>query len=100
MLDTDRRLSWLTKVMVGLVAFYLVAPTLIVIPLSFTDRASFDFPPKSWSLRYYQAFLTTPEWRDALFTSLKLGVAVMLLATVPSTVASSITATPSLSEVQ
>lgn len=88
MLDTDRRLSWFTKVMVGLVAFYLVAPTLIVIPLSFTDRASFDFPPKSWSLRYYQAFLTTPEWRDALFTSLKLGVAVMLLATVLGTAAS------------
>ena len=44
MLDSDRRLSWFTKVMVGLVAFYLVTPTLIVIPLSFTNRASFDFP--------------------------------------------------------
>lgn len=88
MLDSDRRLSWFTKVMVALVAFYLVIPTLIVIPLSFTNRASFDFPPKGWSLRYYQDFLTAPEWRDALFTSLRLGVAVMLLATVLGTAAS------------
>lgn len=88
MLETDRRLSWFTKVMVLLVGFYLITPTLIVIPLSFTDRASFDFPPKGWSLHYYQDFLTNPVWRDALFTSLKLGVAVMLLATVLGTAAS------------
>lgn len=82
MLDTDRRLSWFTKVMVVLVGVYLVIPTLIVVPLSFTDRASFAFPPQGWSLKYYRSFLTEPVWRDALLTSLKLGVAVMVLATV------------------
>lgn len=82
MLDTDRRLSWFTKVMVVLVGVYLVIPTLIVIPLSFTDRASFAFPPQGWSLRYYRTFLTEPVWRDALLTSVKLGLAVMVLATV------------------
>ncbi|AXG14530.1 ABC transporter permease [Intrasporangium calvum] len=82
MLDTDRRLSWFTKVMVVLVGVYLVIPTLIVIPLSFTDRASFAFPPRGWSLDYYRTFLTEPVWRDALLTSVKLGLAVMVLATV------------------
>lgn len=81
MLDTDRRLSWFTKVMVVLVGVYLVIPTMIVIPLSFTDRASFAFPPQGWSLRYYKTFLTEPVWRDALLTSVKLGVVVMVLAT-------------------
>lgn len=82
MLDTDRRLSWFTKVMVVFVGVYLVIPTLIVIPLSFTDRASFAFPPQGWSLRYYRTFLTEPVWRDALLTSVKLGLVVMVLATV------------------
>jgi putative spermidine/putrescine transport system permease protein len=82
MLDTDRRLSWFTRVMVVVVGVYLVIPTLIVIPLSFTDRASFAFPPKGWSLHYYQTFLTEPVWRDALLTSVKLALAVMALATV------------------
>jgi putative spermidine/putrescine transport system permease protein len=82
MLDTDRRLSWLSRVLVVVVGVYLVIPTLIVIPLSFTDRPSFAFPPRGWSLRYYQSFLTEPVWRDALLTSVKLGLAVMVLATV------------------
>lgn len=81
MFDTDSRLSWSTKVMVFVVAVYLVIPTLIVIPLSFTDRASFVFPPQGWSLDYYKAFLTEPVWRDALVTSVKLALAVMVLAT-------------------
>ena len=81
MLDTDRRLSWFTKVMVVIVGVYLVIPTLVVIPLSFTDRASFAFPPQGWSLKYYRTFLTEPVWRDALLTSVKLGLAVMVLAT-------------------
>ncbi len=88
MLDTERRLPWYTKVMVAIVGFYLVVPTLIVIPLSFTDRASFAFPPKGWSLDYYRNFLEDPEWRDALFTSVKLGLAVMVLATLLGTAAS------------
>ena len=82
MLDTEGRLSWFTKIMVALVALYLVIPTLIVVPLSFTDRASFVFPPQGWSLQYYEAFLTEPVWRDALLASAKLAVAVMVLATV------------------
>ncbi len=81
MLDAGDRLSWFTKIMVAIVAVYLVIPTLIVIPLSFTDRASFVFPPQGWSLDYYKTFLTEPVWRDALLASVKLALAVMVLAT-------------------
>ena len=81
MLETGSRLSWFTRIMVAVVAVYLVIPTLIVIPLSFTDRASFAFPPQGWSLNYYKIFLTEPVWRDALLASVKLALAVMVLAT-------------------
>lgn len=82
MFDSGRGISPALRVVVVVVGAYLVAPTLIVLPLSFTDRPSFVFPPKGWSLQYYEDFFTQAVWRDALLTSLKLGVSVAVLATV------------------
>jgi putative spermidine/putrescine transport system permease protein len=65
-----------------LVALWLIAPTLVVIPLSFTGKASFVFPPESWSLRWYESFITNPAWTSALMNSLLIGLLVALLATV------------------
>ena len=45
---------WLT-VVGGLVLFFLMAPTLIVIPMSFSASAYLEFPPTEWSLRWYDA---------------------------------------------
>jgi putative spermidine/putrescine transport system permease protein len=75
------------RVLAILVAGYLVLPSLIVVPLSFTDRPSFAFPPRGWSLRYYETFLTDPRWRDALLTSAALAVVVTVVATVLGTAA-------------
>ncbi|MHA3684083.1 ABC transporter permease [Leucobacter sp. HY1908] len=65
-----------------IVALWLIAPTLVVIPLSFTGKASFVFPPESWSLRWYESFFTNPAWTAALSNSLLIGLLVALLATV------------------
>lgn len=65
-----------------IVAIWLVAPTLIVIPLSFTDKPSLVFPPTGWSLRWYESFFTNPQWQSALVNSLLLGVLVAALATI------------------
>ncbi|PIJ03012.1 polyamine ABC transporter permease [Leucobacter sp. OLIS6] len=65
-----------------LVAVWLIAPTLVVIPLSFTGKASFVFPPESWSLRWYESFFSNPAWTSALGNSLLIGLLVALLATV------------------
>ncbi|KWX24655.1 polyamine ABC transporter permease [Mycolicibacterium wolinskyi] len=70
-----------------LVGLLLVAPTLIVIPLSFTDRRSFMFPNEGWSLRWYERFFSDQRWLGALGTSLTIGVATALLATVVGTLA-------------
>ncbi|MEB4615327.1 ABC transporter permease [Leucobacter sp. M11] len=69
-------------VVAALVSIWLVAPSLIVIPLSFTDKASLVFPPTGWSLRWYESFLTNPQWTAALGNSLLIAVLVAALATV------------------
>ncbi|MBC9943672.1 ABC transporter permease [Leucobacter sp. cx-328] len=64
-----------------LVALWLIAPTLVVIPLSFTGKASFVFPPETWSLRWYESFFTNKQWTTALGNSLLIGLLVAFVAT-------------------
>src|SRR5690606_3263082 len=71
-----RRL-WLYA-LVGLVLAFLVLPTLIVVPMSFSDGNFLRFPPEQFSLRWYQAYVTSPVWLDA--TRISVSVAVMTAA--------------------
>ena len=66
---------------------FLVVPTLIVIPMSFSESQYLEFPPKDWSLRWYRHYLGAPEWISATVTSLQAGVLTMLLATPLGTMA-------------
>ncbi|HEX2316385.1 MAG TPA: ABC transporter permease [Thermomonospora sp.] len=71
----------------GLVGVWLVAPVLIVVPLSFTDKPSLVFPPTGWSTRWYENFFGDPRWTDAFVNSIKVGLLVTLTATVLGTLA-------------
>lgn len=82
-----RRSSWGLKVWCALVAVWLAAPALIIIPLGFSSAQSFRFPPQGWSLRWYQRFFTDPTWVDALIRSLQVAVIVMMVATLLGTAA-------------
>lgn len=69
-----------------LVALWLTLPTLVVIPLSFTDRSSFNFPPDGWSLQWYRRLLDRDAgWIDAMVTSIRIGLLSALVATVLGT---------------
>jgi putative spermidine/putrescine transport system permease protein len=56
---------------------FLLAPTLVVIPLSFAVNGSTDFLPQHFSLDLYRQFLESSEWVSALLRS----VAVAAMAT-------------------
>lgn len=71
---------WL-YIFAGVVMLLLVAPTLIVIPMSFSDSQYLEFPPETWSLRWYRNYFGSPEWMQATATSLKAAVLTMLVAT-------------------
>ena len=71
---------WL-YVLAVIIMVLLVTPTLIVIPMSFSDSQYLEFPPRVWSLRWYEHYVTSPEWMRATWTSLKAAFLTMLVAT-------------------
>ncbi len=77
---THRDRLWL-YVLGALVMFFLIAPSLIVIPMSFSDSVYLEFPPRVWSVRWYENYFFSVEWRDATVVSLKVASLTMLLAT-------------------
>lgn len=64
-----------------------MAPTLIIIPMSFADQKSLVFPPTGISLKWYQNFFTNPQWFDSFVVSLKLAVIMAIVAMVIGTMA-------------
>jgi putative spermidine/putrescine transport system permease protein len=83
MLDAyqDRRgakvLLWIVS---ALVLLFLILPTLIVVPISFSASNLLEFPPRTWSLRWYEAFFTSSAWMAALRTSAALGTLTAVIA--------------------
>ncbi len=65
---------------VAAVLIYLIAPILIVIPLSFSAANYLEFPPTELSLRWYQHFFDQPSWVRATLFSLRVGVLATVLA--------------------
>jgi putative spermidine/putrescine transport system permease protein len=59
-----------------LIGAWLTAPTLVVIPMSFTEVKSLAFPPQGFTTQWYSNFFTDPLWHDALITSLKVAALV------------------------
>lgn len=61
---------------------FLMAPSLIVVPISFGSRGEMQFPPQEWSLTLYRQFFQDPSWWGSLTQSLLIAVCVMVLTTV------------------
>src|SRR5215471_19718055 len=71
----------------ALVLLFLVAPILIIVPLSFSAGSFFHYPLPGFSLRWYQDFFTSSFWLPALKNSLIVGISATLIATVLGTLA-------------
>ncbi|MBA1142709.1 ABC transporter permease [Mesorhizobium neociceri] len=65
----------------ALVLLFLIVPSLIIVPMSFSGSTLLQFPPESWSLRWYEAYFQSVEWRDATIVSLKAAVLTTMVAT-------------------
>ncbi|MCH9675821.1 MAG: ABC transporter permease [Gammaproteobacteria bacterium] len=77
---THRDRLWL-YLLAALIMLLLVIPTLIVMPMSFSDSQYLEFPPSKWSFRWYSEYLESSKWMRATVTSLQVGVLTMLVAT-------------------
>lgn len=70
---------------VALLFAFLMLPLAVVVAVSFTPGAFFVLPSGQLSLRWYAEVLQRPEWRQAAWTSLVVGLSAMALATVLGT---------------
>ena len=79
----DRGLS----VLVCAVALFLVLPTFIVVPMSFSGAEQLSFPPSGFSMRWYVNYVSDPQWRLATLNTLLVALGATVLATCLGTLA-------------
>ncbi|QIE45311.1 ABC transporter permease subunit [Pseudohalocynthiibacter aestuariivivens] len=60
---------------------FLSLPLVIIIVLAFSDSPFLKFPPTGFSLRWFENFLNRPDWINAAWTSLRVGLMTMVVAT-------------------
>ncbi len=82
------------RVICGLILFYLIAPILVIIPLSFNAQDFFTFTPEmlrldpaGYSLKHYEDFFTNIDWQVPLWNSLKIAPVATLIAVALGTLA-------------
>ncbi|TAV40879.1 ABC transporter permease [Rhizobium leguminosarum] len=73
--------------LIGAILFFLVLPTLLVIPISLNDSSYIELPPKGLTLRWYSDFLSDPDWRAATIFSLQIALATTAASTAIGTLA-------------
>lgn len=71
----------------ALVVVFLIVPVLVVVPISFSSSQYLEFPPRGFSLQWYQRFLDSVEWTGALWVSVQAGIPATVLAGVLGTAA-------------
>ena len=71
---------WL-YILAFVIMLILIVPTVIVVPMSFSDSQYLEFPPENWSLRWYEEYFKSSKWISCTVTSFHVGVLTMLVAT-------------------
>jgi mannopine transport system permease protein len=77
----------LLAAVVGAVLFFLILPTLIVIPMSVGAAPYIEFPPTGLTLRWYVEYLNDPDWIAATLFSVRVALATTVSATLVGTLA-------------
>ena len=77
----------------GLIFFFLIAPLIVIIPLSFNAVPFFTFTPEmlsldpaGYSLQWYEDFFTNDNWHGAVKNSFIIAVFATLIATTLGTI--------------
>lgn len=72
--------GWATVAAAVLVAAFLIAPIVIVFPMSLGSSPFLSFPPDSYSLVWYENFFSTSKWMAALTRSLQIAALVVVIS--------------------
>ncbi len=82
-----RGTSWPFTLLTGAILVFLLLPSVLVVPMSFSATSYLRFPPAGFSLRWYRAFFDDPEWISASLFSLEIAAMTTLAAAVIGTMA-------------
>ena len=81
------------RTMCGLIFFFLIAPLLVIVPLSFNAVPFFTFTPEmmsldpsGYSLKWYEDFFTNLNWHGAVKNSFIIAIFATLIATTLGTI--------------
>jgi putative spermidine/putrescine transport system permease protein len=90
----ERTWYYTFRVICGLIFFFLLAPILVMIPLSFNAQPYFTFSremltlnPDGYSLRWYRELFNSQSWMQSIRNSVFIGLAATVLATSLGTLA-------------
>src|SRR5213596_3576333 len=72
----------LALILALLTGLFLLAPILVVVPMSFSTAISFEFPPPGYWTGYYREYFSNYAWLDATANSFIIASASMLLTLV------------------
>ncbi|MCC5991621.1 MAG: ABC transporter permease [Rhodobacteraceae bacterium] len=90
----DKIWHYTFRVICFAIFFFLLAPILIMIPLSFNAQPFFTFTremltlnPEGYSLRWYQDFFSSDSWMRSIRNSFVIGIAATIVSTTLGTLA-------------
>ncbi len=90
----DKIWHYTFRVICFTIFFFLLAPILIMIPLSFNAQPFFTFTremltlnPEGYSLRWYRDFLDSDSWMRSIRNSFSIGIAATIVSTTLGTLA-------------
>ena len=82
------------RIICGLILFFLIAPIVVLIPLSFNAEPYFTFShgmltfdPAAFSTRWYQDIINNPQWIHSIKNSIIIGFFATIFATFFGTLA-------------
>ena len=77
-----------TALLGGPFFIFLVIPTILAVPMSFTESRYLAFPPKGFSLQWHHQFFTDNKWIEPTIFSLKLASITTVVSLIIGTMAS------------
>lgn len=84
MVTSRERLWWLDG-LVTLIAVFLIAPSAVVVVMSFSSGYLMTFPPPGFGIEWYRNFFALPRWTASTLNSLQIALLSTVLATVLGT---------------
>ncbi len=67
-------------VVTALILAFMAVPLFFLIPVSFTESPFVEWPPRGFSLQWYERYFSSPIWQEATIRSFIVGIATAILS--------------------